>query len=93
MLDCCNMGYSAGKCPCFPAGSADSVRFAIASDTGAALQLHWVRERDHLPTAHGRVEYRRDTRQFFPPLESETLAAQARAYVTSYLKRARSVGR
>ena len=87
MLNCCNMGYSAGRCGNFPAGNADSVRFSISSDTGPAIYVDWVHERDHLPAAHGRAEYHRNTGQFAPALNSEILTAQALAYVTTYLRR------
>ena len=87
MLNCCNMGYSAGKCGCFPSGEADSVRFAVASDSGTVIHIRWVQERDHLPAAYGSAEYRRHSGEFAPLLASETLTAQARAYVTSYLRR------
>jgi hypothetical protein len=93
MLNLCNMGYSAGKCDSFPAGTPDSVRFSIASDSGPAIQVCWVQERDHLPAAHGRAEYNRSSGEFIPVLASETLTAQARAYVASYLRRLKAAAR
>ena len=93
MLHCCNMGYCAGKCWSFPEGSADAVRFAIAGDDGPVVHILWVEERGHRPAAHGRAEYRRDSGDFLPALTPETRAAQALAYITSYLERREALSR
>jgi hypothetical protein len=84
------MGYSAGKCGRFPAGDADAVRFAVVSDNEGAIHVRWVQERDHLPAAYGRIEYRRHTGAFLTVPDQEILTAQAHAYVASYLKRRRA---
>jgi hypothetical protein len=49
-----------------------------------------VQERDHLPAAYGRLEYRRHTGAFLTVPDQEILTAQAHAYVASYLKRRRA---
>ena len=87
MLDCCNMGYCAGKCQAFPAASDDAVRFGIVSDNGSEVRVQWVAQRDHLPSASGRVTYNRDSATFPGSDLPALLEAQVRAYLTSYLRR------
>jgi hypothetical protein len=64
------------------------VRFTIAADQGDAVLLAYAIERGHYPLAHGPLVWSRDADRFedSPPLPA-LLAAQARAYVTSYLRR------
>ncbi len=85
----CNLGYARGSCPRFPAGPElpDAVRFAIAGDQGPLILLSYVIERDHHPFAHGRLEYSRTTTEFASSTAGDNLARQARAYVSSYLRR------
>ena len=84
----CNLGYARTCCAHFPAGDGpDAVRFTIAAEDGASLRLYYVVERDHLPYAHGALEYRRDAAAFFPPPEMAAVARLAQAYVSSYFRR------
>jgi hypothetical protein len=83
----CNFGYAAHKCPRFPAASADAVRFAVANDQNGLIRIQWVMEKDHLPFAHGRLEYSREQAAFLAPLSDSRLARQAEVYVHSYLRR------
>jgi len=84
----CNLGYARGRCDRFPADAGpDAVRFTISRDTGAALSLYYVLERDHHPFAHGPLEYSLQSASFSPHPASALLQTQARAYVTSYLRR------
>jgi len=83
----CNLGYARGQCPRFPADAdVDAVRFTIARDDGTAIHLRFVLERGHHPHAHGPLEYRRDVGGFAEKPEGP-LAAQATAYIASYLRR------
>lgn len=88
----CNIGYARSRCPRFPAGDApDAVRFSIAADHGSSIQLYYVVERDHLPVAHGPLEYTRQDAAFHPAepyLERlPTVTRLARAYLASYFRR------
>ena len=94
----CNIGYARSRCPRFPDGEGpDSIRFAIASkegasDAGGVLLVWYAVERDHLPFAHGALEYSPAAADFVridcesrAPLEA--VARLARAYVASYFRR------
>ena len=84
----CNLGYARGHCARFPANHGpDAVRFTIVSDDGAALRLYYVLERDHRPFAHGPLEFSVAQNELTTPAEGALTAAQARAYVASYLRR------
>lgn len=84
----CNLGYARGLCGRFPEGDGpDAVRFTISADLGPFLRLYYVVERDHHPFAHGRLEYSRDDAAFASPPPGDSLDAQARAYIASYLRR------
>jgi hypothetical protein len=84
----CNLGYARGICPRF-AGSAgpDAVRFVISSHNGTLVRLYYVLERDHHPYAHGPLEFDTATGAFLDPATDEGLRVQARAYLSSYLRR------
>ena len=85
---CCNLGYARGNCVRFPAGDGpDAVRFTISRHEAAGLHIYYVIERNHQPFAHGAREYSFAARALTAPLEPETLARQAHAYVESYLRR------
>jgi hypothetical protein len=85
---CCNLGYARGTCGRFPSGDGpDAVRFTISSHEGAVVRIFYVIERNHHPFAHGSLEYSCIAACFSTPLEPETVARQAKAYVESYLRR------
>lgn len=84
----CNLGYARGECDRFPSTDGpDAVRFTIASHEGSSLRLYYVLERDHHPFAHGPLQYSLDLQMFTAPALSDSLDAQARAYIASYLRR------
>ena len=84
----CNLGYARGSCPRFPEGDGpDAVRFTISRDDGRSIEVCYVVERDHHPFAHGGLEFSRAAAAFTAPPGAEILHCQARAYVTSYLRR------
>lgn len=87
LSDSCNMGYARGRCPRFPvAAGADAVRFCISRDSGDLVQVMYAIEQDHHPLAHGTVEYARSSGTFGTALNAK-LETQARAYISSYLRR------
>ena len=84
----CNLGYARETCARFPSGDGpDAVRFTICADTGAAIGIHYVIERDHHPFAHGRLEYFAATGAFAKRPGGEILERQAQAYAESYRRR------
>lgn len=83
----CNFGYAAGKCPRFPAGGPDAVRFTISHDQAGLIRIYWVVEKSHLPFAHGPLEYSRTDACFTVPHPDAAIARQAQAYISSYLRR------
>src|SRR5205814_224723 len=92
----CSLGYARGACNRFPEGSGpDAIRFAISRHETTAICIYYVIERDHLPFAHGTVEYSTTDGSFaWAPVaphayapEDATINRQAHAYVTSYLRR------
>jgi hypothetical protein len=84
----CNIGYARSRCARFPGGDApDAVRFCIAAETGASLQLYYVVERDHLPLAHGPLEYSRHDATLQPEPAIAAVTHLAKAYVASYFHR------
>jgi len=88
LRDCCNLGYARGKCLRFPdAAGPDAIRFAVTSDTGAAIVIYWVREKAHEPFDHGPLEYSVTAQAFVPAAIDAAVEQQAHAYLASYLRR------
>ncbi len=84
----CNRGYARKRCPRFPDDSAsDAVRFSVTEDTGDQVRVVYVIEKNHFPVEHGPIEYSLGQARFTGSHTSELLAAQARAYVESYLRK------
>jgi len=84
----CNIGYARARCPHFPAGDGpDAVRFSILPEEGPTLRVGYVVERDHLPYAHGAIEFCPPDAEFRPDPPIAAVARLARAYVASYLRR------
>ncbi len=86
----CNCGYARGICERFPAEGADAVRFSISSDEGGIVTLVWVLEREHSPESHGTVQYSIEDLSWRGEV-GEVMAAQARAFLASYLEKRRSL--
>ncbi len=81
----CNLGYARDRCLRFPAAAAgDAVRFSITSDADGRIRLYHVVERDHLPLAHGPLEFVTDT-GVIEGAAPARVSLQAIAYVRSYL--------
>jgi hypothetical protein len=91
--DCCNMGYARGHCHNFPDGDGpDAARFMISSHENSTIGILYVLERDHLPFAHGTLEYSCAAGGFLEAPPSGTLARQAQAYAESFLRRKKESG-
>ena len=93
MQQYCNFGYAREKCARVPREAPDAVRFAISHDRDGLIGLYWVMEKDHLPLAHGPLEYSRAENAFHPEPADARVARQAHAYVSSYLRRLKDAGR
>jgi hypothetical protein len=78
----CNLGYARGQCTRFPDDAGpDAVRFTIARDDAAGVQLCYVVERDHHPFAHGLID------SGSAEATASLLRQQAAAYLESYRRR------
>ena len=87
-LPCCNLGYARGNCSRFPENQdLDAVRFGVAAEDAAAVRIRYIIERQHHPFAHGWLEYSLEAKAFAHSPADEILHRQARAYLTSYLRR------
>jgi hypothetical protein len=54
----CSLGY-ASNCPRLPADrGSDAIRFAVSSENEVRVVIAYVCERNHLPAAHGNLEFR-----------------------------------
>lgn len=83
----CNFGYARNKCTRVPADAPDAVRFTISNDRDGIVLIYWVTEKDHLPFAHGPLEYSRAEAGFRIAHPDACVTQQAQAYVGSYLRR------
>src|SRR5208283_2703311 len=54
---CCNQGYSLGRCPKFPAGFDGALRYSVTRHTGDLLEVVWIEERDHAPYRYGDLHF------------------------------------
>jgi hypothetical protein len=82
----CNCGYARGRCNRLPENAPDAVRFSITGDADGRVQIVWVIEKDHSPAEFGTLEYAGGRLSSAGPL----LAAQANAFINSYLLVARA---
>jgi hypothetical protein len=89
----CNFGYSREKCARVPADSPDAVRFGVSHDRDGIVSIYWVVEKDHLPVAHGPLEYARADAGFPAAHPDTCVAQQAQAYIASYLRWKGNAGR
>jgi hypothetical protein len=83
----CNFGYAREKCWRVPADGPDAVRFGISHDREGLVGIYWVMEKDHLPFAHGPLDYSRADAGFRTAHPDACVTRQAQAYVSSYLRR------
>jgi len=66
---------------------ADSIRFAVARDSGDRILLHYVYDREHTPVAHGQLEYDCAAERWLLSLEDACGQRQAECYLVTYLER------
>lgn len=84
----CNFGYARAQCPRFPAAETpDAVRFSVSRDQDGIVGIYWVMEKNHMPFAHGALDYSRAAAGFPSAHPDACVAQQAQAYVSSYLRR------
>jgi hypothetical protein len=87
LRDLCNLGHARG-CSRLPLGRrADSLRFAVAADKGESVVLNYVYDLDHLPVAHGQLEYDCVRQCWLSTVTDACLERQAECYVAMYLER------
>lgn len=83
----CNLGYARGRCSRFRGDGPDAVRFVIVRHAHSRVFIGYVLERDHLPHAHGQLEYDAAAGSFPVSPADANLRRQAEAYVQAYLRR------
>jgi hypothetical protein len=83
----CNLGYAA-TCPHLPKErAADAVRFSIARDRGAQLEVWVISELGHRPSAHGKLQYDVGLAEWLSVHSDACIQKMAECYVESYLRR------
>ena len=89
LRDFCNLGHARG-CARMPSPRpADSVRFAVARDSGDRILLHYVYDREHAPVQHGQLEYDCAARRWLSSLDDACAQRQAECYLAMHLERLR----
>jgi len=87
LRDFCNLGHAHG-CARMPAGRhADSLRFAVAEDSGEKIRLLYIYDCDHAPGEHGQLEYDCASRRWLDALGDACAQRQAECYLAMYLER------
>lgn len=87
LRELCNLGYAA-SCPRLPKERAyDAVRFSIAHDRGAQLELWFVCESGYRPASHGKLEYDLDLNQWVSSHSDLRIQKMAQCYLQAYLLR------
>ena len=89
----CNFGYARGRCARLPGDGPDAVRFTISHDRRGLIGIYWVVEKDHLPHAHGPLQYSEAQAGFVNAHPDACIARQAEAYLSSYCDRKSGAGR
>jgi hypothetical protein len=83
----CSMGY-ASSCPRLPADRAsDAVRFSVASENEARVLVTYACERNHLPAAHGNLEFRLHDRQCANSHSDPRIQKMAECFLESWLRK------
>ncbi len=88
MREVCNLGYGREVCEQFPRDSAanDAIRFHVAQDDGALIQIQYVFERDCWPARHGTAECTTSL-GISPAMADPILRRQAEVFLESYIRR------
>jgi hypothetical protein len=87
LRDFCNLGHAHGCSRMPPQRRADSVRLAVAKDTGERIVLNYVYDLDHLPVEHGQLEYDCAQQCWLATSADACLQRQAECYLAVYLER------
>ncbi len=87
-FECCNHGYSRGRCSRFPSEEVRSaMRYNVLRHTPTTLELVLIEEQNYVPLAWRPVSYFPDTGRFDPEFADTCIRAQALAFCRSYLER------
>jgi hypothetical protein len=87
LRDFCNLGHARG-CTRMPTERhADSVRFAVAADTGERIVIQYVYDRDHSPVEHGQLDYNCAAGGWISTIADACVQRQAECYLAVYLER------
>jgi hypothetical protein len=87
LRELCNLGYAAGCARLPEERPYDAVRFAIARDRGAQLELWFVCESRHRPAGHGILEYDVSLDRWTTSHPDVRIQKMAECYLQSYLVR------
>jgi hypothetical protein len=89
-LESCNLGY-ANACPRLPKERiADAVRFAVNKESTERLQIQFVLESKHLPTAYGTLQYDRIAQSWASEHSDSKIQKLADCFLQAYLERSAS---
>jgi hypothetical protein len=87
LRELCNLGYAAGCTRLPEARPHDAVRFSVARDRGAQLEVWFVCEARHRPAGHGILEYDLALDQWTSSHPDPRIQKMAECYLQSYLAR------
>ena len=83
----CNLGYAASCVRLPQERTCDSVRFSVARDSIAQVQLWFVCEKAHEPAGHGILVYDLAVQQWSAAHSDPRIQRLAECYLQSYLLR------
>lgn len=87
-LECCNQGYSRGRCGYFPAREVRScLRYNVVRRTASTLDILCIEEQNYAPLRWHAVQYIFEKQQLAPELQDACTRAQILAFCRSYLAR------
>ena len=90
-LQACNLGY-AHSCARLPEKRVcDAVRFGVVTESIGRVAIQFVLESQHLPVAHGRLEYDRLGQMSASVHPEPRVQHMAECFLRSYLERRNSV--
>jgi hypothetical protein len=87
LRELCNLGYAAGCARLPEERPYDAVRFSVARDRGAQVEVWFVCESRHRPAGHGILEYDVSLGQWISSHPDVRIQKMAECYLQSYLAR------
>jgi hypothetical protein len=88
LFEVCNTGQGRSRCARFPKDSTrDAVRFHVTEDLPDRISVLWVFERECWPAESGAIQFLVDSGLLDPMPDDPTLAAQAKAFARTYVRR------